>query len=281
MDYKKFFDTVARQSIITNYYPVEEKIALGKSKFGGNPHMPEGFVWPYYEGEDYEEVKANRPLTFLAQINLSDVKQYDKENLLPEKGMFYFFYELGTMKWGFDPKDKGCARVYYVEDTEGLKEMPLPEDMEKDYIIPEFGVDFVAKMSLPDYEELADYYGVDEEIEWDEYDEAAAEQGYDSGEEVSKLLGFADLIQGSSLMECEEVSRGIYTGSGPANLSQKEKAEIMEKSKDWTLLFQMSTLVGENYELMFGDCGSIYFYIRKQDLKNRNFDNVWLVLQCF
>ncbi|MCI6583120.1 MAG: YwqG family protein [Oscillospiraceae bacterium] len=46
----------------------------------------------------------------------------------------------------------------------------------------------------------------------------------------------------------------------------------------------MGTVTDEDndydYELMFGDCGHIYFWIRKSDLKNRDFDNIWLVLQC-
>ncbi len=31
---------------------------------------------------------------------------------------------------------------------------------------------------------------------------------------------------------------------------------------------------------MFGDCGCIYFYIRKEDLAARRFDRVHLCLQC-
>ena len=31
---------------------------------------------------------------------------------------------------------------------------------------------------------------------------------------------------------------------------------------------------------MFGDCGMLYFYIRKEDLAARRFDNVHFVLQC-
>lgn len=31
------------------------------------------------------------------------------------------------------------------------------------------------------------------------------------------------------------------------------------------LLFQMGTIVGEDQEYMFGDCGHIYFWIQKQD----------------
>jgi uncharacterized protein YwqG len=83
--------------------------------------------------------------------------------------------------------------------------------------------------------------------------------------------------------ECEACTRGFRQGN-PEDykmISDAEKADITDKAKDWMLLFQMSTIEFEDYELMFGDCGSIYFWIRKEDLKERNFDKVWLVLQCF
>ena len=51
-------------------------------------------------------------------------------------------------------------------------------------------------------------------------------------------------------------------------------------SKQWMLLFQMGTVESDDYELMFGDCGHIYFWIKKSDLAAKNFDNVWLILQC-
>jgi len=31
---------------------------------------------------------------------------------------------------------------------------------------------------------------------------------------------------------------------------------------------------------MWGDVGSIYFWIKQQDLAARKFDDVWLVFQC-
>ena len=46
------------------------------------------------------------------------------------------------------------------------------------------------------------------------------------------------------------------------------------------LLSWDSSIQEEDYELMFGDVGNLYFYIRKQDLEKGNFDKVWLVLQC-
>ena len=47
------------------------------------------------------------------------------------------------------------------------------------------------------------------------------------------------------------------------------------------LLFQLDTVELGDFELMFGDCGHIYFYITKEDLAARRFDRIWLVLQCY
>ena len=41
-----------------------------------------------------------------------------------------------------------------------------------------------------------------------------------------------------------------------------------------------STVENGDFELMFGDCGRIYFYIRREDLAQRRFDRVWLIQQC-
>lgn len=79
--------------------------------------------------------------------------------------------------------------------------------------------------------------------------------------------------------ECEAVSRGIYCGE-PHELDEELRAEIERASQDWLLLFQMGTVENGDFELMFGDVGHIYFWIKKQDLAAGNFDNVWLVLQC-
>ena len=43
---------------------------------------------------------------------------------------------------------------------------------------------------------------------------------------------------------------------------------------------RLDTVECGDFELMFGDCGHIYFYITKEDLAARRFDRVWLILQC-
>ena len=277
--YQKLFEAVKKTAIVLDYEPVMESLPTGTSKLGGKPHLPENFVWPWYEGTNYlDEETANRPLSFLAQFNLEDLAAYDADNRLPHKGMLYFFYDLCTMKWGFDPKDRGCARVYFIEDTCGLQPVDAPQELEESLRLLELSLKFSSRAEVPDYGEIAERCT---DVEWDSYDEERILCGYEpSKEETSKLLGYADLIQGDMLFECAEIEEGIYCGGIP-EFADGQREKLLEKSSEWTLLFQMSTVQSGDYELMFGDCGSIYFYIKKQDLRNRDFEHVWLILQCF
>ena len=106
MDFKelltKILSEVKKDEITIFTEPNEDNEILNKSKIGGKPYLPKDFVWPYYQ---------ELPLSFLAQINLEEVKALDKDNLLPDKGMLYFFYELETEEWGFKPENKGCSKV--------------------------------------------------------------------------------------------------------------------------------------------------------------------------
>jgi len=98
----------------------------------------------------------------------------------------------------------------------------------------------------------------------------------------SKLLGWPDIIQNSMAMECELVSRGYYLGGTWEGISEQERSEAKNTAIDnWRLLFQLDIVEHEDFELMFGDCGRIYFHIKKEDLLARNFDKIWLILQCY
>ena len=284
---KNMLETSKRNAILINYSEDEnrEKLPKGTSKIGGKPDLPKDFQWFYYKGEDYKKIVENRPLSFLMQINCEEVHKYDKESLLPEKGMLYFFYELFTMTWGFSPQDRGSAKVFYYDgEIEDLVPADFPEDMEKDCIIPESKIDFE---SMNDYPiDFLDYYDPDdsdEEMERKEkeFEKDLEELGYKA--DTTKLLGHPELIQGEYWEECEGVARkNIYYGSAPIKYGSDEvKKSIKENAKDWILLMQVSELEIGDYGLYFGDSGKIYFNIRKEDLKNKNFNNVWLILQCY
>lgn len=250
----------------------------GRTKFGGKPLVPEGFDWPYYEGADYmfEEVKR-RPLSFFAQFDLSQISEFDTEGLLPPTGMLAFFYDYETQRWGFDPKDKGCARVYLFDGE--LAPAEFPEDLPESGRFPELGISAKSERSYQSYEDFL-VQRDPRRLQWEEFESAEKILGIKEPGSRSKLLGWADIIQGNMTRECELVSRGYNLGSGWDDVKPQDRQEAEQwANRDWVLLFQLDSILN-GYELILGDGGRLYFYIRREDLEARNFDNVWLILQC-
>ena len=101
---------------------------FGKSKWWGEPDMPEELDWPGVmlpddNGKVYEE-----PLTFICQICCDDIAALDPENYLPHEGMLYFFaaidYFLGDMDAliypGTGPWKPEYYRVLYTPKCDDL-----------------------------------------------------------------------------------------------------------------------------------------------------------------
>jgi uncharacterized protein YwqG len=89
---------------ISNEVVNEKKIKLGASKAKGLPHLPKSWEWP----------KGNY---FYAQLNISDFKQYDLENLFPENGIIYLF----------DNTTDGFEILYYDGPLEELEVRAYPD----------------------------------------------------------------------------------------------------------------------------------------------------------
>ena len=271
--------SLVKNEIIVETEETAEKVLPYVSKIGGKPYLPANFKWPVYTSKDDN---VARPLSFFCQINLKEIRDYDKDDLLPDSGMLYFFYECESFCWGFDPSDKGAAKVYYFENIEEFVPMELPSDLIESYSMPEIAIRFSAGKSYPGFEELE--YHSDMDCQWEDYDDVLEKLGVSVVEDEGKhkLLGYADIIQDEMLSECERVSRGLYSGDPESyrEIPDEQKADIQEKAKDWILLLQLGTITKGSFEWMFGDCGMLYFYIRRQDLLQKRFDDVWFSLQC-
>ena len=82
-----------------------------RSKWWGNPDLPVNFDVP----DD---------LTFICQIRCDEIAPFDEENLLPHKGMLYFFAAIDYYFGHFDSYlpsgywDNDDVKVFYVEDIE-------------------------------------------------------------------------------------------------------------------------------------------------------------------
>ena len=120
---------------------------------------------------------------------------------------------------------------------------------------------------------MADNYLEKKYEEWDErYEEDAALAGYpprsDYDDRVFKFLGYGDIIQN------EVLSSAVFMHE---SLSPDEEET---QPQDWINLFQTGFLLSSDYEQYWLDAGSLYFYIRKQDLAQRNFHHVCAFHEC-
>ena len=282
MDWKQVLPPLCRSRIETRFAPAGEDLPAGSSKFGGRPDVPAGFVWPVFETKtlDDDMVKP-RPLAFLAQFDCARLAGLDPEGLLPRTGLLSFFYELGSQRWGYDPKDAGCARVFWF-DGEPLAPAEFPQDLEEDFRLPELAAELSSGTDAPDFQDACPALGYDWTTnDYRAFDQARRELELPYPDNLSKLLGWPDIIQNNMTLECELVSRGHYLGGSWESVPQEERDALRAPSvQDWLLLFQLDTVASGDFELMFGDCGRIYFYIRREDLLARRFDRAWLVLQC-
>lgn len=278
MDWKTILPTLYRNRIETVFSAAQQPLPVGASKFGGRPDVPDGFIWPIFDRNGEERP---RPLAFLAQFSCKELVPLDKDGVLPKTGLLSFFYELDSQPWGFDPKDMGCARVYWF-DTEKLMSKEYPAELQEEYRLPELSVQLSSGVDVADWADACPalrYDWVANELRY--YDAARREMGLSYPNNRSKLLGWADILQNNMTLECELVSRGYYMGGSWEKIPEEERDTLRSPSvEDWLLLFQLDTVEQGAFELMFGDCGRIYFYIRKEDLATRRFDRVWLIQQC-
>src|SRR5260370_20438927 len=95
------------------------------------------------------------------------------------------------------------------------------------------------------------------------------------------LLGSPDQIQGDMKEKCQLASSGLYLGSPEAYKSARA-IELKNGATDWRLLLQIdSDWSGDRLNIMWGDDGRIYHWIRRQELEAKSFDKAWLILQCY
>ncbi len=113
----------------------DSEIAIGASKFGGAPDVPQGFEWPTWN---------DKPLGFLAQINLEEVAAFDVEELLPKSGLLlFFFFALDTGYAENDAAWRGSWRVFHFE-CEDLIRLTVPEELNSE----EFQTVFPCSLTL-------------------------------------------------------------------------------------------------------------------------------------
>jgi uncharacterized protein YwqG len=214
------------------------------SRFGGLPAVPPGWTWPFAEEE---------PFVFLAQINCAELGELAQSHNLPDRGLLSFFGDHDEIN-GI-PSNGGA--VFYFEDANGLALTTLP--MEEDEPLPTCDMDFYETYELPHpFSDVITALGFDRELRDSYFDlyKALAQFGFDekqTQDDISKLLGWPDLIQG----EVEDHHNGLTR-----------------------LLLQIGQYRDGTELCGWGPGGLLYFLMRPDDLTAAMFDLAELMVQC-
>lgn len=103
-----------------------KEVEIGKSKFGGKPHLPKDFEWP-------------DQCSFLAQINLEDLSQFFsfQKTSLPQKGILYFFEKISFR-----------TLCYYYNETNNLSIAEPPNSLGKDDLLQIYELKFYEAINI-------------------------------------------------------------------------------------------------------------------------------------
>jgi uncharacterized protein YwqG len=237
------------------------------SHFGGSPNLPPGRRWP--------ECDRGR-LGFLARLSLPEIHRAQPVDWLPRTGALLFFYDMEQQPWGFDPRDRGGSAVLLVPDLPA----PVPQSgagpddsrspvsrrnvaFRRIEVLPSWERDAVRALELSDRES-------------DRLDELTA--GVFRGEPRHQVSGYPTPVQGDEMeLECQLVSNGLYGGDSTGYADKRAEA-LKPGAADWRLLLQVDS--DDALGVMWGDGGTIYYWVQKQAARDERFDNTWLVLQC-
>ncbi len=248
--------------------PAAEEDVSPRSRLGGAPDLPDIALWPLWEGV---------PLAFLGQIDLGELAELNPDTPLPKEGLLSFFYDADQRTWGFKPEDRESWRVLYFPQPfqpVAINEWPAG--------LPEQGCYPLASMFIESGESLPDDL-IDDFLAGKGPREAAMledimdqyQQCYEGA--AHQVLGYPYTIQGDMRLECQLVSNGLYCGDETGYKDPRAK-DLEPGAADWRLLFQLDS--DDRAGMMWGDMGTLYFWIKDQDLAAKRFDQVWMVLQC-
>jgi uncharacterized protein YwqG/predicted DNA-binding protein (MmcQ/YjbR family) len=233
---------------------VESKMALGQTKIGGQPDLPECVEWPQFSD--------GRPLAFLAQINLGEAPTVGKPSGLPESGLLSFFSVFGwQVEDDADPQlprgkyDYTWTRVFYHPGNQKtLQRRRTPPGVNA---FKAASVEFVPVTCFPTHtkEPVVANLGWKRDVK-DKYDDLVmaynGARGHQLGNPARNLLsGYADYEQDF----VKEVADG-----------------------DLQLLFQLAS--DDNAGMCWGDGGFVYFWIGPKDLARKKFDKIFTDCQC-
>ena len=242
----------------------------GRSRLGGSPDIPAEFEWPTW---------FDRPLAFVAQIDLAELAAAEVRGGLPEAGLLLVFAELAAGLTGLMPDHKGSCRVVYIPP-----EIELAEDTRRSPEFPELAVELTRELQLPSaYCFASEPLGLEpEEMDaWEDLRSRLAKaQGVELEDEgygriaLHRVLGYQDEVGREIELDCQLASSGVDADDVLSYFEVRDEHEA--EARRWRLLLQLtadSTVrLGDGMERLF-------VCLRDGDLEASRFDAAWALLR--
>ena len=247
------------QNSLKPYVAIEAKpaaqLSVWQSKFGGLPYFPKDQTYPVDSD--------GQPVVLLAQFNFAELPALKN---FPDKGILQFYIAADDDLYGADfdqPLKQDGFRVVYFEEVI-RDESQLLTDFDflpqvQDRLTPISGQYSVqaalkqAPVSLSDFS----------------FSRVMLREPY-SGDENDQFYEIYD----------EQFDSAGHKLGGYPCFTQDDPREYDQDIQDYILLFQMDSDHSSDVDIMWGDVGVANFFIRLEDLKNRDFSNVLYNWDC-
>jgi uncharacterized protein YwqG len=242
----------------------------GRSRLGGSPDIPADFEWPTW---------FDRPLAFVAQIDMAELAAADVSGGLPDAGLLLVFAELAANLTGLMPDHKGSCRVVHLPP-----EVELAEDTRRSPEFRQLAVELTRELQLPSAYCFASEplgLGPEEMDAWEDLRSRLAKaQGVELEEDgygrmaLHRALGYQDEVGREIELDCQLASSGIDAADVLAYFEVRDEHEA--EARRWQLLLQLTAgptvRLGESVERLF-------VCIRDDDLEAGRFDAAWALLR--
>jgi uncharacterized protein YwqG len=244
--------------------PVEDRQPVGTSRLGGQPDLPAGFPWPEWK---------DRPMSFLAQICLEDIAGFAPAEALPSSGLLSFFYDSRQETYGASPDDRGGWAVSFFEPAIQLSLAPFPDGLPREARFKPLGLKYHREWTLP-----VDPRQAKPGLELSDSEQRAYENllrdFFGPGDRKiphHRMFGWPDQLQDDMQLQAALAANNIRDRHDP-----REKEAAQTKSR-WVLLLQVDS--DERAGMRWGSYGMIYDWIEEEALKERVFNQTWMILQ--
>lgn len=232
--------------------PVEGDLDVGATRFGGEPDVPDSFVWP--EG-------GHDPVFLVAQLRLRDLAPFDTQKVLPKTGLLSIFAEASG--W------PACVR-YFADDVP-LARRSLPANSAA--LLAETNtIQFRASGAT-----IEPHLHVPESIEW------PADGPLDPREAAERYEAVRDAWMRELFPSSQPVVGGMGLVPGTPAVHQllgelPSEASYADTADEEPIGENMRVLLGIDSDCLvgmeFGDAQRVWLLVDRADLAARDFSRI-------